>query len=83
MCPLPLWPLSICDHHGIQREKARKTQRLLHRLKEVGPTAHLMLNLVQVENDHFLSMTIGQWIIGTQLLHQRPSLGYLQLATMW
>lgn len=70
MLPFPLQPLSICDHHGKQREKAKKTQKLLYRLREVGPKPNPILDLVQVESNDFLSMTVAQWITGIQLLHE-------------
>lgn len=54
----------------MQREEARETQKLLHRLREVSPTADPMPDPVQVESNDFLSMTVGQWIIGAQLLHE-------------
>lgn len=54
----------------MQREEARETQKLLHRLREVSPTANPMPDPVQVESNDFLSMTVGQWVIGAQLLHE-------------
>lgn len=77
MLPFPLQPLSICDHHGKQREKAKKTQKLLYRLREVGPKPNPILDLVQVESNDFLSLTTGQWIIGTQLLKETTIPGTL------
>lgn len=54
----------------MQREKARKTQKLLHRLREVGSTANPMPDPFQVEGNKFFSMTVGQWIIRAHLLHE-------------
>lgn len=54
MCPFPLQPLSICDHDGMQRGKARNTRKLLYRLREVGSKVDSMLDLVQVALYFFL-----------------------------
>ena len=59
------------------REIARKTQKLFHRLREVGSTSNTMPHLVQVESNEFLSIIIGHWIIGAQLLHEMAILGTL------
>lgn len=65
----------------MQREKARKTQKLFHRLREVGPTADPMPDSFQVESNEFLSMTVGQWIIGAQLLHKTAIPGTLVVSS--
>ena len=59
------------------REIARKTQKLFHRLREVGSTTNTMPDLVQVDSNEFLSITTGQWIIGAQLLHEMAIHGTL------
>lgn len=65
----------------MQREEARKTQKLFHRFREVGSTADPMSDPVQVESNQFLSMTVGQWIIGAQLLQERAIPGSLVISS--
>lgn len=65
----------------MQREKARETQKLFHRFREVGSTADPMSDPVQVESNQFLSMTVGQWIIGAQLLHETAIPGALVMSS--
>lgn len=65
----------------MQRVKARKTQELFHRLREVGPTANPMSDPVEVESYEFLSMTVGQRIIGAQLLYKTAIPGTLAVSS--
>lgn len=65
----------------MQGEKARKTQQLFHRFREVGPTANPMPDTVQVESNEFLSMSVRQWIIGAKLLHKTAIPGTLVVSS--
>lgn len=65
----------------MQREKARKTQKLLHRLREMGSTANPVPDPIQVQSNKLLSMTVGQWIIGAQLLHKTAVPGTLVVSS--
>lgn len=40
-----------------------------------------MTDPVQVESNKFLSMTVGQWIIGAQLLHKTAISGTLVMSS--
>lgn len=61
----------------MQRVKASKTQKFLHGLREVSPTANPMPDPVQVEGNQFFSTAIGQWVVGAQLLHEAAVPGTL------
>lgn len=47
----------------------------------MGSTANPMPDPVQVESNDFLSMTVGQWIIGAQLLHETAIPGALVVSS--
>lgn len=81
MSSLPPKSLSMCDHHWMQGVKARKTQKFLHRLREVSPTANPIPDPVQVEGNQFFSVTVGQRIEGAQLLHEAPIPGTLVVSS--
>lgn len=61
----------------MQGVKPTKTQKFFHRLREVSPTANPMPDAVQVEGNQFLSVTVGQGIVGAQLLHEAAIPGAL------
>lgn len=65
----------------MQGEKARQTQKLLHRLREVGPTANPMPDPLQVQGDEFFPVTVGQWIIRAHLLHKTTIPGTLVVSS--
>lgn len=65
----------------MQGVKARKTQKFLHRLGELSSTANPMANPVQVEGNQFFSVSVGQWIVGAQLLHKAAIPGTLVVSS--